>query len=404
MKVGNMIETMRWFGPDDPVALSDIRQAGASGVVTALHEVPLQEAWKTEQIKARQGMIGRAGLEWTVVESIPVAEEIKATGAKAEKAIATWIECLRAVAAAGIPTVCYNFSIGVDWVRTDTEFRLPNGAQALRFDATVFAAFELFILKRHGAEATYDQNRIESAEKCFAGMSDNDKAKLTNAITAGLPGSMIGPLGIESFREKIAEYDGLTNADIRRNLIEFQSIIVPEAERLGVDLAIHPNDPPKNLFGLPLAASTPEDFDAMFTANPSRTNGLTWCLGSLSVGNPIDAMRIGRDHASRIHFAHLRVVEKDADDPESFMEAEHMGGAVSLVAALDILRREELRRAEFGSQRPIPFRPDHGHRLADDLTRQGNPGYSFYGRLKGLAELRGALAGLSYADELAVIP
>jgi mannonate dehydratase len=394
---------MRWFGPEDPVTLSNIRQAGATGVVTAMHDVPLETAWTAEQVKARKAMIRNAGLDWDVVESIPVAEEIKATGAKAEQAIESWIESLHAVAAAGIPTVCYNFSIGVDWVRTDTEYDLANGAQALRFDATVFAAFELFILKRPGAEAAYDTGRIEAAEKCFAEMSDEDKTKLTNAITAGLPGSMIGALGLDSFRAKIAEYEGLTNADIRRNLIEFQSIIVPEAKKLGVNLAIHPNDPPKNLFGLPLAASTPEDFDAMFTANPSRTNGLTWCLGSLSVGDPEDALRIGRDHADRIHFAHLRVVEKDADDPDSFMEAEHLGGAVSLVAALDTLRYEEMRRAASGAPCPIPFRPDHGHRLADDLTRQGNPGYSFYGRLKGLAELRGALAGLSYADQKAAV-
>ncbi|MBE9640466.1 mannonate dehydratase [Salipiger mangrovisoli] len=398
-----MIETMRWFGPDDPVTLSNIRQAGATGIVTALHDVPLEKAWTSEQVKARKAKIRDAGLEWDVVESIPVAEEIKATGAQAEKAIETWIESLRAVAEAGIPTVCYNFSIGVDWVRTDTEFSLANGVQALRFDATVFAAFELFIMKRPGAEGSYDQRRIEAAEKHFAAMTDEDKSKLTNAITAGLPGSMIGALGLDRFRAKIAEYEGLSNADIRRNLIEFQSIVVPEAERLGVNLAIHPNDPPKNLFGLPLAASTPEDFNAMFEANPARCNGLTWCLGSLSVGDPDDALRIGRDHADRIHFAHLRVVEKDDADPESFMEAEHLGGSVSLVAALDILRREEMRRLATGTPRPIPFRPDHGHRLADDLTRAGNPGYSFYGRLKGLAELRGALAGLRYADREAAV-
>lgn len=394
-----MIETMRWFGHDDAVSLQHIRQAGATGVVTALHDVPLNVAWTTEQVIKRRSEIQEAGLDWTVVESIPVAEEIKAQGAKAESHIDTWLKSLRAVAEAGIKTVCYNFSIGVDWVRTDTEFTLPNGAQALRFDANVFAAFDLFILKRPGAEEYHSAERIAAAEKCFAAMSNAEKERLTNAIIAGLPGSMIGALGLDAFRQKLAEYEGLTNADIRRNLIEFQSIVVPEAEALGVDLCIHPNDPPKNLFGLPLAASTREDFEAMFSANPSPANGLTWCLGSLSPGNAKDAIAIGRTHADRIQFTHMRVVEKDKDDPESFQEAEHLAGDVDLVEALDILLQEEARRERSGSPKPIAMRPDHGHRIADDLKREGNPGYSYSGRMKGLAELRGAIAGLRYAQK-----
>ncbi len=394
-----MIETMRWFGPNDPVSLSYIRQAGATGIVTALHDVPLDQAWTVEQVKQHQQLIRDAGMEWTVVESISVAEEIKAYGAKAEKAIDTWLQSLRAVGEAGISTVCYNFSIGVDWVRTDTEFMLPNGAQALRFDANVFAAFDLFILKRPGAENDYTESRIAAAERCFETMSAGEKERLTNAIIAGLPGSMIEASGLDGFRNKLAEYEGLTNADIRRNLIEFQSIIVPEADRLGVKLGIHPNDPPKNLFGLPLAASTPEDFDAMFSANPSLNNGLTWCLGSLSPGNAKDAIDIGKKYADRIHFAHLRVVEKDSDDPESFQEAEHLAGEVDLVEALDIMLTEEERRAIAGIRSEIAIRPDHGHRIADDLNREGNPGYSYYGRMKGLAELRGAAAGLRFAKQ-----
>lgn len=396
-----MIETMRWFGPEDPVPLAHIRQAGATGIVTAMHDIPLDRAWTTPEVRTRREMIKAAGMDWTVVESIPVAEEIKATGLKAEAAVETWLASLNAVAAAGIKTICYNFSIGVDWVRTDTEFTLPNGAQALRFDATAFAAFDLFILKRPGAEADYSATRIEAAERAYAAMSEGERDRLTNAIVAGLPGSMIGAVGLDAFREKLAAYEGLTNQGIRKNLIDFQSVIVPEAERLGIDLCIHPNDPPKNLFGLPLAVSTPDDFKTIFEANPSPANGLTWCLGSLSVGDADNAMQIGRTHADRIRFAHLRVVQKDVDDPDCFEEAEHLGGAVSLIEAVDVLLQEEDRRAASGAPKPILMRPDHGHRIADDLTRTVNPGYSFYGRLKGLAELRGAAAALRYARAVA---
>ncbi|PWJ13865.1 mannonate dehydratase [Jannaschia seohaensis] len=391
-----MIETMRWFGPNDPVPLTYIRQAGASGIVTAMHDIPLDRAWTAPEVRARREMIEEAGLDWTVVESIPVAEEIKATGTKAGAAVETWLNSLRAVAEAGIETVCYNFSIGVDWVRTDTEFTLPNGAQALRFDATAFAAFDLFILQRPGAEADYLPERIEAAERAHVAMTEAERQRLTEAIVAGLPGSMIGAVGLDAFREKLASYEGLTNDGIRQNLIDFQSVIVPEAERLGVDLCIHPNDPPKNLFGLPLAVSTPEDFKTIFEANPSPANGLTWCLGSLSVGAAEDAIKIGRTHSDRIRFAHLRVVQKDESDADCFEEAEHLAGEVSLIEAVEVLLTEEDRRASRGAPKPIPMRPDHGHRIADDLTRTVNPGYSFYGRLKGLAELRGAAAALLY--------
>lgn len=396
-----MIETMRWFGPDDPVPLTHIRQAGATGIVTAMNDIPLDRAWTAAEVRARREMIEAAGMDWSVVESIPVDEEIKATGLKAEEAVATWLASLNAVAEAGIKTVCYNFSIGVDWVRTDTEFTLPNGAQALRFDATAFAAFDLFILQRSGAEADYSADRIRAAEKAYASMSDSERDRLTRAIVAGLPGSMIGAVGLDAFREKLASYEGLSNDAIRQNLIDFQSVVVPEAERLGVDLCIHPNDPPKNLFGLPLAASTPNDFKTIFEANSSSANGLTWCLGSLSVGDAENAMQIGRTHAERIRFAHLRVVQKDKSDPDSFEEAEHLGGAVSLIEAVDVLLQEEDRREASGAPKPIPMRPDHGHRIADDLNRAVNPGYSFYGRLKGLAELRGAAAALRYARAVA---
>lgn len=391
-----MIETMRWFGPSDHVTLSNIRQAGASGVVTAMHDIALETPWPLSQVLSRKSEIEASGLRWDVVESIPVAEEIKATGVSAGKDVETWIKSLHAVAEAGLKTVCYNFSIGVDWVRTDTEFTLANGAQALHFDATAFAAFDLFILKRQGAEAEYTAKRIELAERYFSKASEEELKRLTQAITAGLPGAMIGALDIGAFREKIARYSAITNDEIRANLLEFQSVVVPEAERLGVDLCIHPNDPPNSLFGLPLAASTPEDFNKMFAANPSPANGLTWCLGSLSVGDPAEALSIGRNHADRIRFAHLRVVSKDHDDPESFHEAEHLSGEVDLIEAVDILLREEDRRSASGATAPIPMRPDHGHRIADDLQRAVNPGYSFYGRLKGLAELRGAAAALRY--------
>jgi mannonate dehydratase len=387
-----MLETMRWFGPQDGVSLGHIAQCGASGIVTALHDVPPERAWTPEAVMARKSLIEAAGLEWSVVESIPVHDSIKRGGEGAGGFIDVWLESLHAVAEAGIRVICYNFMPVLDWTRTDLDHPVGNGATALRFDATAFAAFDLHILKRAGAEADYSTERRKAAADYAGKLDESGAGQLTDAIIAGLPGGMSGSHDLDGLREAIALYRDISREDLLKNLIAFQNAVAPEAERLGVRLAIHPDDPPRSLLGLPRCVSTREDFRRMFQEAPSRANGLTWCLGSLSAGDPADALAIGDDHADRIYFAHLRVVRKDRDDPESFQEAAHLEGEVPLVKAVDFLLREEARRGE-----QIPMRPDHGWRMIDDLGKRINPGYGVIGRMRGLAELRGVAAGLAYA-------
>ncbi|MEH6631794.1 MAG: mannonate dehydratase [Halopseudomonas aestusnigri] len=394
-----MIESMRWFGPSDPVSLADIRQSGASSVVTALHEIPVDQAWSKQDVLDRRDMINAAGLEWDVVESIPVHDSIKRFDNEAFGYIKIWIESLRAVANAGITTVCYNFMPVLDWTRTDLDHRLPNGGSALRFDATAFAAFDLYILKRPNADKDFSNSRIEAAKNFYDKLSSEEIGKLSNSVIAGLPGGMTGGHNLDGLRKAIELYQGITHDKLLDNISAFQAAVVREAEELGVLLAIHPDDPPRPLLGLPRAASTRQDFETMFSRVPSISNGLTWCLGSLSAGNPEEAMEIGREQAQRIHFSHLRVVESDEHDLESFQEAEHLGGDVSLVSAIDLLLNEENRRQSYGINQPIPIRPDHGHRILEDLEQETNPGYGAIGRMKGLAELRGVVAGLSYRNE-----
>lgn len=388
-----MLESMRWFGASDAVSLRDIRQCGARGVVTALHEIAPDRAWPADRVAAVRDEIAAAGLDWAVVESIPVHDEIKRGGPRADEMTGVWIDSLRAVAQAGTRVVAYNFMPVLDWTRTDLDHPVPDGSTTLRFDADAFAAFDLHILKRKGAERDHVAARRARADALASGLDDAQAARLTRAIVAGLPGGMSGSHDLDGLREAIARYRGVGREDLLANIVAFQNRVAPEAERLGMRLAIHPDDPPRPLLGLPRAASTRDDFKAMFSAAPSPANGLTWCLGSLTAGHdPADALRIGADHAARIHFAHFRVVERDADDPESFQEAEHLGGAVSLVEAVALLTGEERRR---GAE--IPMRPDHGRRMLDDLNRDANPGYGLLGRMRGLAELRGAAAGLSHA-------
>jgi mannonate dehydratase len=391
-----MIEAMRWFGPNDPVSLDEIRQAGATEVVTALHDVPSDTPWTKAAVMERGDLIRAAGLAWHTVESIPVDDRIKRGTADAGEYIDIWLESLRAAAAGGIEVICYNFMPVLDWTRTELDFPLSDGATALRFDATRFAAFDLFILKRPGAENDYSDQRIAGAKACFEGLGAPETEQLTASIIAGLPGTMNGTFDLEGIAEAVGLYQDISNGALLENVIRFQQAVTPEAERLGVRLAIHPDDPPRPLLGLPRAVSTRADFDRMFAATPSLANGLTWCLGSLSSGLANEALAIGREQAHRIHFAHFRVVEKDIDDPESFQEASHLGGDVSLVAAMELLLGEAARRKAAGQGARIPMRPDHGHRMAGDLGTKTNPGYGLYGRMKGLAELRGVAAGLRF--------
>jgi mannonate dehydratase len=395
-----MKQAWRWFGPNDPVTLDHVRQAGATDIVSALHHVPPGEAWTREEVKRHQDFVettppGRTPLTWSVVESIPVADDIKRQGSDAKRSVEAWIASLQAVAAAGIRTVCYNFMPVLDWTRTDLDWPLPTGATALRFDQGRFAAFDLHVLKRKGAEEDYDPATRERAKAVADAMSEEDVQILTRTIAAGLPGTTTEALDLEAFRTRLSAYEGIDPERLRRNLIAFLEIVAPVAERLSVRLTLHPDDPPRNLFGLPRIASTGDDYAILFDAVPSPANGMCFCTGSLGVRADNDLPGIARRFGERIHFAHLRATRRDTDQL-SFHEADHLDGDVDMVAVLQVLLAEDRKRPD---DRKIPFRPDHGHRMLDDLqaTKRVNPGYTAVGRLKGLAELRGIIRTLEHA-------
>jgi mannonate dehydratase len=387
-----VLEGWRWFGPDAGVSLDDVRQAGASQVVSALHDVPIGQAWTEQQVRARKQMIeaaapGRTPLTWSVVESIPVPDAVKRTGAAARDAIDAWIASLEAVAACGIRIVCYNFMPVVDWTRTEIDHPLPTGATAMRFDHDRFAAFDLHILRRPGAEADHDEAQRRRARSVYEAMSDAERAAIVTNITSALPGSTTEPLTVEAFRARLTQYAHVDAPRLRRHLIEFLDAVTPVAERLGVVLTLHPDDPPRPLFGLPRVASTEADYAALFEAVPSAANGMCFCTGSLGVRPDNDLPAMARRFADRIHFAHLRATRREADGL-SFYEADHLGGDVDMVQVLVALLAEDARRDR---SREIVYRSDHGHRMLDDLAKRVNPGYPAIGRLKGLAELRGVV-------------
>jgi mannonate dehydratase len=391
----------RWFGPSDPVTLADIRQVGADEIVTALHDIPAGVAWTAEAVAERKSLIettpdGQKPLKWTVVESIPVHDDIKRAVPGHERYIEAWIASLEALAVNDIRIVCYNFMPVLDWTRSDLGWLLPTGARALRFDADAIAAFDLFILQREGADSDWDAAARGRAASLHAAMSDVERGRLTANIIAGLPGGMTGTHTLDTFRAALALYSGIDRAALHDNLIRFLEKVVPAAERLGIKLGLHPDDPPRDLFGLPRCNSVAADFDKLFTAIPSPTNGITFCVGSLGVRADNDVPALARRYASRIHFAHLRDTARDPANPQTFHEAEHLRGGNDMVAVVDAIRTEERRRATDGGEM-IPFRPDHGHQMLDDLAKTGNPGYSCIGRLKGLAEIRGIEAALDYA-------
>jgi mannonate dehydratase len=395
-----MLQGWRWYGPNDPVSLDDIRQAGASDVVTALHQVPIGEAWTRPAVEERKAIIengppGRTQLTWSVVESIPVPDDVKRHGGGARHSIEAWIASLEAVASAGIRIICYNFMPVVDWCRTDLEWELPNGARALRFDQNRFAAFDLHILERPGAAADYSAAAQARAKAVFDAMSQADIDYMVMAIASALPGSTTEPLSIPQFRDRLEQYSGITSQVLRQHLIEFLARVAPVAESLGVTLTLHPDDPPRSLFGLPRIASTAEDYQALFDAVPSKANGICLCTGSLGVRAENDLPAMARRFAPRIGFAHLRATKRLADGL-SFFEADHLDGDVDMIAVLKALLVENRRRSEADK---IVFRPDHGHRMLDDLavTKRTNPGYTAIGRLRGLAELRGAIRAIEHA-------
>jgi mannonate dehydratase len=389
-----MLQAWRWYGPNDNVSLDDVRQAGATEIVSALHEAPPGIAWTRAAVAERKRIVeettaNRSPLRWSVVESIPVPDDVKRLGGAATNSIELWIASMEAVAANGIKTICYNFMPVLDWTRTDLAWPLPNGARALRFDQARLAAFDIYILKRKGAEADYSEDVLQRAQRLSNVFDQIEADALTRNIAAGLPGTTSDSLDLHGMRERLAAYAGIGPQKLRSNLIAFLERVAPVAESHGVKLTLHPDDPPRPLFGLPRVASTMEDYQALFDAVPSAANGMCFCTGSLGVSEANDLPAIARRFASRIHFAHLRATRREADG--SFYESDHLDGDVDMIAVLRELLAEDRRRP---SAEKIPFRPDHGHQMLDDLGKNANPGYSAIGRLKGLAELRGAIKAL----------
>lgn len=381
-----MEHTWRWFGDHDPITLAQVRQTGATGIVTALHDIPNGDVWPVEAILARQETIAAAGLVWSVVESVPVHEDIKRGGPLREPAIAAYRQTLRNLAACGLDVVCYNFMPVLDWSRTDLAHRLPDGTWTLRFDADQLAAFDLFLLERPGAAAEYDAEQTARARALFDGMDQVARTRLVDTILLGLPGSEEA-YSLDEFREALTTYDGVDADILRGNLVSFLREVVPVAEEVGVRLAIHPDDPPRPLFGLPRVVSTAEDALHLLDAAPSPANGLTMCIGSYGSSAANDVVEMTRRFARKIYFAHLRSVRLQ-DGGRSFYEAPHIEGDADMVAVIAALVTEERRRAREGGPR-LPMRPDHGQRMLDDQFRETYPGYSLIGRLKGLSELRG---------------
>ncbi|WP_287849423.1 mannonate dehydratase [Acidiphilium sp.] len=386
-----MEETWRWFGPEDPIPLEHVRQAGATGVVTALHDIPPGEPWPVAAVQARRDAIEAAGLRWSVCESIPVPTGIKCRDHDWPRLVAVWKDSLAAVARAGVGVICYNFMPVIDWTRTELAHEMPDGAKALRFDMVDFIGYDVFVLRRAGAASCYPAPLVAQAEARMAACDAAALARLERTIIAGLPGGAAAQTR-ETIAAEIARFDGLDDAAVRANLVDFLREVVPVAEELGVRLAIHPDDPPVKLFGLPRVVSTLEDLATLFEAVPSRANGLTLCAGSLGSRADNDVLAIAETFRSRIHFAHLRNVTVEPDG--SFVEAPHLGGRTDMVALLALLLREEREAAAAGRRASIPLRPDHGHLLAADAARRVNPGYSYIGRLRGLAELRGVIRAL----------
>lgn len=383
-----MKETWRWFGESDPITLEHVRQTGASGVVTALHQIPDGTAWPAEEIAKRKAMIEAAGLEWSVCESIPMEQAVKRGDADAPKAIARWKDTLARLGRAGVPVVCYNFMPVVDWTRTNLRWQSRNTGLALRFEMADFVAYDVFILKRVCAAENYDPALVARAEERFAQMSEDDQSLLERNIIAGLPGGALVQTR-ESIAALIASFDGIDSATMQGNLLAFLREVVPVAEEVGVLLGIHPDDPPFSLFGLPRVVSTPADIRAILSAVESPNNGITLCTGSYGARSDNDLVAMAQEFASRINFAHLRNVTVEADG--SFFEDDHLDGGTDMVGVIEALLREERAAAKAGRRTNIPMRPDHGHLLGDDITKKTNPGYSYIGRMKGLGELRGVI-------------
>ena len=394
----NLEQTFRWYGTADPVTLTTIRQTGATGVVTALHHVAGGEVWMANEILIRKQTVEKAGLTWSVVESVNVHESIKTAGPRREEYADKYITSLKNLASAGVKTVCYNFMPVLDWTRTDIDYRLANGASALRFHAPALAAFDLYILEREGAYNEFNHSEIQGAKLFLDGLDETTKKAFINNVMAGLPGTK-DVLTVDEFKAHLQKYQDIDAVKLKQNLAWFLQTIIPEAERLGIKMCIHPDDPPFPILGLPRVVSTETDLEYVVNAAPSPSNGLTFCTGSLGARADNDLPAMIAKFGKHIHFLHLRNVQREQDG--SFYEADHLSGSTDMYAVMKNIIIEQKRRAATGTENPaIPMRPDHGHKLLDDFNYGTFPGYSAIGRLKGLAELRGLEMGIKRAVDV----
>ncbi len=393
-----MKESWRWYGALDQIKLTEIAQSGASGIVTALHEIPYGEVWPRETIAARRRQVEEAGFQWVVVESLPIHEDIKRGEGDLEPLFEAYRQSMRNLAAEGINIICYNFMPLLDWTRTDLATPTKEGGSCLRFDAPRMAAFELHMLGRADAAQDYPDAVCEEAEIWYKQSTEADREALLESIMAGLPGAY-DRYSVDSLRDALQRYKDIDRTVLRANYKRFLEEVVPTAEELGMRLCVHPDDPPRDILGLPRIVSSAEDIQWVLDALPSPANGLTLCAGSLGAGPENDVPAIAARFAPHIHFAHLRNVQHDPDGSGSFEEAAHLEGRTDMVSLIDTLMTEEKRRkAEGRADSNIAFRPDHGHELVSDSDRGTHPGYPLFGRMRGLAELRGVIAALQWQD------